>query len=270
VFDQMTKGREEDRARRLSVCFLVSVTTHALSCAVLAGTMKAPQRHLQAESLTEVTFVSRSGSVRPPPPAALAHQEPSRSPLKVSPKRLIQVAMVQPKPIPQDEKLPVSRPTPESPPVADEEAVRPPKPDAEAGDGEDGATVDGKPGGVPGGVSGGVVGGLAGASTAEPVIGPSYGAAYLRNPVPEYPAAARRLGLEGTAVVRVLVGEDGRPKNAAIEKSSGVRVLDEAALAAVQRWFFVPARRGSTPISAEVDVPVRFRLGGASTVAPEA
>jgi protein TonB len=97
-------------------------------------------------------------------------------------------------------------------------------------------------------------------SAAPPVIGPSFDAAYLSNPVPPYPAAARRLKLQGTATVRVLVSPDGHPRSVKLEKSSGARILDEAALQAVQHWSFVPARRGDKTIAAEVDVPVRFRL----------
>ena len=95
---------------------------------------------------------------------------------------------------------------------------------------------------------------------AQPVIGPSFNAAYLSNPVPKYPAAARRLKLQGTATVRVLVSPEGRPRSVTLSKTSGTRILDEAALEAVQKWSFVPARRGSRPVAAEVDVPVRFRL----------
>jgi len=98
------------------------------------------------------------------------------------------------------------------------------------------------------------------AGEAQPVIGPSFDAAYLSNPVPKYPAAARRLKLQGTATVRVLVSPEGRPRSVALSKTSGTRILDEAALEAVQQWSFVPARRGSRPVAAEVDVPVRFRL----------
>jgi len=92
------------------------------------------------------------------------------------------------------------------------------------------------------------------------LVGPSYDAAYLSNPVPKYPAAARRLKLQGTATVRVLVSAEGRPRSVTLSKSSGTKILDEAALEAVQQWSFVPARRGSKPVAAEVDVPVRFRL----------
>lgn len=97
-------------------------------------------------------------------------------------------------------------------------------------------------------------------SEGDSVIGPSYNAAYLSNPPPNYPAVARRLKLQGTATIRVLVTAEGRPKSVTLETSSGSRILDEAALDAVQHWSFVPARRGRISVSAEVDVPVRFHL----------
>ncbi len=94
------------------------------------------------------------------------------------------------------------------------------------------------------------------------MVGPSYNAAYLHNAPPRYPPAARRMRLQGTATIRVLVGPDGRPQRVRLEKSSGVGVLDDAALEAVQRWTFVPARQGATPLAAEVDVPLVFHLEG--------
>ena len=92
------------------------------------------------------------------------------------------------------------------------------------------------------------------------VSGPSFDAGYLNNPVPQYPTVAKRLKLQGTAVVRVLVSPEGHPKNVALEKTSGARILDETAVETVKRWSFVPARRGNNRIAAWVDVPIRFRL----------
>ncbi|MGD0584982.1 MAG: TonB family protein [Oryzomonas sp.] len=92
------------------------------------------------------------------------------------------------------------------------------------------------------------------------VIGPSYGAAYLHNPSPPYPYAAKKLKLQGTVVVRVLVSADGQPKNVVLEKTSGVVVLDETAVETVKHWTFVPARRGNTRIADWVDVPMTFHL----------
>lgn len=88
----------------------------------------------------------------------------------------------------------------------------------------------------------------------------SFSAAYLRNPAPRYPLAARRAGEEGTVTLKVLVASDGLPQRVEVEKTSGSSRLDAAALDAVKRWRFVPARRGATPIESWVLVPVVFRL----------
>ena len=94
----------------------------------------------------------------------------------------------------------------------------------------------------------------------EPRTLPSFSAAYLRNPAPRYPLAARRAGEQGTVTLKVLVGMDGMPQRVEVEKTSGSPRLDSAALDAVRRWRFAPARRGSTPIESWVLVPVVFRL----------
>jgi len=125
------------------------------------------------------------------------------------------------------------------------------------------ADVYGVLGGAPGGAAGGVAGGQGDGRRLGrdlPVVGPSYDAAYLNNAPPRYPAVARRMKLQGTSTVRVLVGTDGHPEQVRLEATSGVGVLDEAALEAVQGWRFVPARQGETAVAAEVNVPLRFRL----------
>jgi protein TonB len=94
----------------------------------------------------------------------------------------------------------------------------------------------------------------------EPSSPPDFRAAYLRNPPPGYPAAARRNGEEGTVMLRVLVSAEGAPREVALERSSGSSVLDAAALATVKTWRFSPARRGGEPQEAWVLVPIVFRL----------
>lgn len=94
----------------------------------------------------------------------------------------------------------------------------------------------------------------------EPATPPDFRAAYLRNPAPAYPNAARRNGEEGTVTLRVLVSTDGAPREVALERSSGSNLLDAAALATVKTWRFVPARRGGEAQEAWVLVPLVFRL----------
>jgi protein TonB len=77
---------------------------------------------------------------------------------------------------------------------------------------------------------------------------------------PLYPPRCRRLGIEGTVRVRVLVGERGRPLEVLVGHSSGDASLDDAALDAVRRWRFEPARRDGTPIRVWAIVPIEFRL----------
>lgn len=85
-------------------------------------------------------------------------------------------------------------------------------------------------------------------------------AVHSGNAAPVYPDLARRRGWEGRVVLRVVVDATGVPSNVAIGSSSGHRMLDDAAVAAVGHWRFEPARMAGVPIVASVDVPVAFRL----------
>lgn len=98
------------------------------------------------------------------------------------------------------------------------------------------------------------------APRSEPVTAPAFNAAYLRNPPPRYPPAARRNSEEGTVLLRVLVTIDGSAVRVELDRSSGSASLDGAALEAVRNWRFVPARRGSQNVEDWVRVPVVFRL----------
>ena len=98
------------------------------------------------------------------------------------------------------------------------------------------------------------------AAEAVKVTPASFDAAYLNNPAPRYPQAARLAGEQGTVMLRVLVMRDGQASRVEIAKSSGYRRLDDAAQDAVWGWRFAPARQGTDPIEAWLQVPVRFRL----------
>jgi protein TonB len=99
-------------------------------------------------------------------------------------------------------------------------------------------------------------------TTAEnpPLTPPRYGIKGLTNPPPRYPWLARQRGEHGRVVVRVAVDRSGQVINAEIAQSSGYGRLDRSALSTLRRWRFVPARRGTAPVTATVEVPVTFRL----------
>ena len=64
----------------------------------------------------------------------------------------------------------------------------------------------------------------------------------------------------GRVLLRVRVGADGRAETVDVAASSGYDRLDRAAIDAVRRWRFVPARRGDAAVSAWINVPIAFSL----------
>ncbi|MCY7369882.1 MAG: energy transducer TonB [Polaromonas sp.] len=89
---------------------------------------------------------------------------------------------------------------------------------------------------------------------------PSSNADYLQNPTPPYPPISKRLGEQGKTTVRVLIGADGQPQRADIAQSSGFDRLDQAALATVMRWRYVPGKRGGVPEAMWFSVPINWVL----------
>ena len=89
---------------------------------------------------------------------------------------------------------------------------------------------------------------------------PSSDADYLSNPKPSYPAMSKRLGEQGKVVVRVLIGADGLPQKTELRQSSGFDRLDEAALATVMKWRYVPGKRDGIAEAMWFNVPITFRL----------
>jgi periplasmic protein TonB len=77
-------------------------------------------------------------------------------------------------------------------------------------------------------------------------------------PAPVYPEMARMAEREGVVIMRVLVGKDGRVKDAIV--TNGVILLDEAALQAARGAVFRPALQRHHPVEVWVEVPMRFTL----------
>jgi protein TonB len=103
--------------------------------------------------------------------------------------------------------------------------------------------------------------------TSKPVyIPPAKGAVqhtaspYLKNPAPVYPQLARENDWEGIVILNVFVQSDGKPGEVNVDKSSGRKILDDAAVKAVKKWQFKPAGIGNMSFSTWVRIPVRFIL----------
>ena len=78
---------------------------------------------------------------------------------------------------------------------------------------------------------------------------------------PPYPADSKRFNEEGTVVLKLDVLENGRVAAAELEKSSGFKRLDDAAIAhAIKQWRFLPATNNNAPIRSSHTVAVKFQM----------
>ncbi len=75
----------------------------------------------------------------------------------------------------------------------------------------------------------------------------------------EYPVDMWERGVEGSTLVRVLVGADGGVERAEVAESSGHASLDSAAVKGAQAMRFAPALRDGEPLRVWARVPVHFR-----------
>lgn len=92
------------------------------------------------------------------------------------------------------------------------------------------------------------------------VTPPQSDASGLSNPAPAYPAASRRLNEQGRVLLEIYILADGSVGELRIKRSSGSSRLDNAAINAVRRWHYHPARRGNQPIAFWYLQPVDFVL----------
>lgn len=88
----------------------------------------------------------------------------------------------------------------------------------------------------------------------------NFKANYLTNPKPEYPSIAKSRGWTGKVMLRVQVSPEGTANSVEVETSSGHEMLDEAAIDAVKKWKFIPAKKGETAVASAVIVPIVFSL----------
>jgi len=78
---------------------------------------------------------------------------------------------------------------------------------------------------------------------------------------PAYPREARRDRLEGTVVLRVIVGLDGAVERGQTKVVRSVSGLDAAAIAAIEGWRFTPALgHAGRPVRVIIEVPFQFYL----------
>lgn len=79
------------------------------------------------------------------------------------------------------------------------------------------------------------------------------------SPDPEYSEEARKAKYQGTCVLWLVVGPDGRPRDIRVQRTLGLG-LDEKAIEAVKTWRFEPAMKDGKPVAVQINVEVSFRL----------
>ncbi len=77
---------------------------------------------------------------------------------------------------------------------------------------------------------------------------------------PVYPEIAQEAGIEGTVVVQVFVDKKGRVQDTLILKGIPNTGLDEAAVTAIKKTRFRPAKQRERAVGVWISIPVNFRL----------
>ena len=77
---------------------------------------------------------------------------------------------------------------------------------------------------------------------------------------PRYPEIAQEAGIEGVVVVQAFIDEKGRVKETLILKGVPKTGLDEAAMEAIRKTRFRPAKQRERAVGVWISIPVNFRL----------
>ena len=77
---------------------------------------------------------------------------------------------------------------------------------------------------------------------------------------PVYPEIAQEAGIEGVVIVQAFIDEKGRVKETLILKGVPNTGLDEAAMEAIKKTRFRPAKQRERAVGVWISIPVNFRL----------
>lgn len=77
---------------------------------------------------------------------------------------------------------------------------------------------------------------------------------------PVYPEIAQEAGIEGVVIVQAFIDEKGRVKETLILRGVPNTGLDEAAMEAIKKTRFRPAKQRERAVGVWISIPVNFRL----------
>ena len=75
---------------------------------------------------------------------------------------------------------------------------------------------------------------------------------------PAYPKAAKADHVQGVVILELRIGSDGSVVDAKVMRS--IPLLDEAAVAAVRQWKYIPTLLNGAPVEVLMTVTVQFAL----------
>ncbi|MDR2820353.1 MAG: TonB family protein [Desulfovibrio sp.] len=82
----------------------------------------------------------------------------------------------------------------------------------------------------------------------------------VRRVEPEYPARAKRMNIQGKAIVELVVDAEGLPKACVIRSADPSGYFEEAALRAAQKMRFMPGKLKGVAVNTLVLLPFAFQL----------
>ena len=86
----------------------------------------------------------------------------------------------------------------------------------------------------------------------------------IYSPEVEYTEEARNAKFQGTCVVQLVIGIDGKPTSVTVTKKVGYG-MDERAVETVHKWKFEPGRRNGKPVVSHLSLSLNFKLFGTDT-----
>ena len=78
-------------------------------------------------------------------------------------------------------------------------------------------------------------------------------------PKPIYPKNAKRAEKEGKVMLQATIGIDGIPKDIVAVTKLGFG-FEEAAIAALKKWKFIPAKKKGKDVELRINIPIEFKL----------
>lgn len=94
------------------------------------------------------------------------------------------------------------------------------------------------------------------------VAGGDLSSTMIEGSPPRYPIESRRRREQGTVILELVLGTDGKVSEIRVAQSSGHSRLDAAAIGAVRKWRWSPTVRDGTPVLVRGTVEIPFILTG--------